>query len=62
MLVIIDCLGEIFSGGRMQNWGVFFPRTPDITHIRQWLTLLIDKAEFVSLNNTDRNLRGRLKT
>lgn len=46
----------------MQNWGVFFPRTPEITHRRQWLTQLIGKAEFVSLNNGDRNLSVRPKT
>lgn len=62
MSVIRDNLGKKSGSRGMQNWGVFFPRTPEITHRRQWLTQLIGKAEFVSLNNGDRNLSGRPKT
>lgn len=60
MSVIIDSLREILRGREVQNCGVFFfPRTLEITHLRQWLTKLTGKAEFVSLNYADKNFRGR---
>lgn len=47
-------MGKKLGGRGMQNRGVLFPRAPEITHRRQWLTPLTDEAEFVSLNNADR--------
>lgn len=59
MSVIIDSLREILRGREVQNWGVFFSQNLEITHLRQWLTKLTGKAEFVSLNYADKNFRGR---
>ena len=40
MSVIKDSLGEVLGVRGMQKWSVLFPRTLEVTHLRQWLTLL----------------------
>lgn len=59
MSVIKDSLGELLGVRGMQKWGVLFPRTLEVTHLRQWLTLL-KKLHWCLF--ADRNLRCRPKT